>query len=70
MSGRTLGIILEDLSRESGPCLTASKRVDEPLKRHLEIPAWEEFVEGHSLKTTKPWSWASHDMAVNGSNMF
>ena len=32
--------------RDSVPCLTAVKRVDEQLRRHLEIPTWEEFAEG------------------------
>ena len=39
-------IILENLSRESVPCLTSFKRIDGQLRRHMELPTWEEFVEG------------------------
>ena len=38
--------ILENLSRESVPCLTSFKRIDGQLRRHMELPTWEEFAEG------------------------
>ena len=39
-------IILENLSRESVPCLAAVKRIDGQLRRHMELPTWEEVAEG------------------------
>ena len=50
-----LGLIVENLSRESVPCLTSFKRID---GQHMELPHGRNLLKAHSHKLA---TWLAED---------